>query len=698
MIKEAFLGLFSRGKGARPRSAAAATPPAPDAATETGFEEAQALFREGNFAAAEEICRKILQLDPDHSGALHLRGAAEIRGGRYGEAVELLAGAVSINPAVPDYHKALGDAFRQLGRIDKAIESYREAVRLNPDYADARNNLGVALAMSGNPEAAIESYRAVLRLDPEFAEAHVNLGNALQQQGLLEASVECYREALRVRPDYALAYNNLGLALRDLGQVEAARTCDERLMQLAPSDGTRIRLATTLPVVSMSRQEILRMRTNFKNNVCAILEQGATLADPLAEVGQANFYLAYHGMNDREPQVLVARLYEQACPALRYVAPHCRQARRPSAATLRVGFLSKFFFNHSVGTWFSRLIDLLAAEGPFEVVLLTVGHVAEDTVRRTFSSGLEHVSVPERLDSARKMVGDLQLDILVYADIGMEPVGYFLAFSRLAPVQCAMLGHPVTTGIPNVDYFISSALFEPENARNHYSESLLLLNSLPVYMAKPAIPVALKGRGALGLPEDRVLYVCPMMLHKLHPDFDEAMAQILRRDPRGEIVLFRDGRHPARHEFLMERFSRTMPDVLDRVRFLPWLSTDDLMSVFMAADVVLDSYHFGAGTTAFMVLATGNPIVTLPSEFVRGRPAYGCYRKMGIMDCVAGSPQEYVELAIRVGADADFRAAVRQRILENNWKLFEDRAVVREMAGALQRIAGRESPGTGDTK
>src|SRR5208337_1279441 len=93
---------------------------------------------------------------------------------------------------------------------------------------------------------------------------------------------------------------------------------------------------------------------------------------------------------------------------------------------------------------------------------------------------------------AREQIAALALDILFYQDIGMEPTSFFLAFARLAPVQCVSFGHPNTTGIPNMDYFVSNDLFEPPDAPSHYSERLILLHDLPTlaYYYKPPLPAA----------------------------------------------------------------------------------------------------------------------------------------------------------------------------------------------------------------
>src|SRR5207249_4355624 len=105
-------------------------------------------------------------------------------------------------------------------------------------------------------------------------------------------------------------------------------------------------------------------------------------------------------------------------------------------------------------------------------------------------------------------------DLLFYADIGMDAISYFLAYARLAPVQCVTWGHPVTTGIPNVDAFLSADVLEPPGAEAHYSERLVRLGRLPTWYECPIVPAEPAGRAALGLPADATLYVCPQSLFK----------------------------------------------------------------------------------------------------------------------------------------------------------------------------------------
>src|SRR6185437_8243427 len=85
------------------------------------------------------------------------------------------------------------------------------------------------------------------------------------------------------------------------------------------------------------------------------------------------------------------------------------------------------------------------------------------------------------LPRAVEQISQQAFDILLYADIGMDLLSYYLAFARLAPVQCTTWGHPVTSGISQIDYFISSQELEPADADSHYSEKLVKLSSPPTY-------------------------------------------------------------------------------------------------------------------------------------------------------------------------------------------------------------------------
>ena len=105
-----------------------------------------------------------------------------------------------------------------------------------------------------------------------------------------------------------------------------------------------------------------------------------------------------------------------------------------------------------------------------------------------------------------------------------------------------------------------------------------------------------------------------------------------------------------------------------------------------AADVLLDPLHYGGGLTSFDGLSLNKPIVTLPGSFVRGRYTFGFYRTMGVTECVAGSVDDYVERAVRLGVDRDWRMHVVDRIRESSGAIFESGESIREYDRIFRRL------------
>jgi predicted O-linked N-acetylglucosamine transferase (SPINDLY family) len=238
----------------------------------------------------------------------------------------------------------------------------------------------------------------------------------------------------------------------------------------------------------------------------------------------------------------------------------------------------------------------------FEVVVLFLGSHHDEIGEFIRRRADRHLEVPRLLPAARRLIAEQDLDVLLYTDIGMEPVTYSLAFSRLAPAQAAFVGHPLTTGIPTIDYFVSSAWYEPDDADQHYTETLARLNSLHTCYYRPMPTRLVKSRDLFGLSHTDHVYACLQSLFKLHPSFDEMLAGILGSDPRGVLVLLH-GRRPRSVEALQHRWATTMPDVVDRIRWLPEREYDAFLQLAAIADVLLDPFPFGGGNTSLEELS-----------------------------------------------------------------------------------------------
>ena len=230
--------------------------------------------------------------------------------------------------------------------------------------------------------------------------------------------------------------------------------------------------------------------------------------------------------------------------------------------------------------------------------------------------------MPMPFDGIVKTIREAQCDLIYYWEVGTDAINYFLPFFGLAPVQCTSWGVQVTSGIAQINYYLSSELVEPPDANNHYTETLLLAKTLLTYQYRTALPESVKKREDFGFSSNQHLYVCAQHLGKFHPDFDAIIAAILRRDNLGVMVITEDRyRHAAKQ--LRSRFARRMADVTERIVFLPRQSRPDYLSLMAAADVLLDPPYFGGVNTTYDGISLAKPIVTMPSRFHRGRYTYG---------------------------------------------------------------------------
>ncbi len=519
---------------------------------------AQQQHQAGQVAAAEAGYRQVLAINPRNPAAIYGMAVLAYQTGRLSDAA-VYAGRLADNqPNSVQAQFTLGSIRKAQGDLAGAVESLALAAAYDPGNVAVRCALGAAYRDQADFARAIEAYLAATRLQPADEGIWSHLANAHWGAERFEDATDAFRKAVALRPDHPRPYLNLSRALFEQGDYEAALECCRKALDIEPAPGALVQFRTMLPVILESEQQIDNVRNCLHHNLDAMAQEPLRIADPITEIGRANFFLAYHGRDDRALQTSIADVYRRICPSLTLSAAHCEhRAGRGGTGEIRIGFISKFFANHSIGRTSRGIIERLSRDR-FKVVAIFLDPPADETAHAIARAADEVLVIGHDLDRARRAIAGNRLDILFYQDIGMDVFTYFLAFARLAPVQCASFGHPETTGISTIDYYVSTDLWEPEDGASHYSEKLMCLHDVGsvAYYYKPDLPDPLKPRGDFGLSEDAHLYICPQALFKFHPTFDHILGEILRRDPAGTVVLV-DGKFRRWSELLRERFRRT---------------------------------------------------------------------------------------------------------------------------------------------
>jgi predicted O-linked N-acetylglucosamine transferase (SPINDLY family) len=687
--------------GARTHLAAAVARDARSASAQAALGDL--LRREGRAGEAAAAYRAAVALDPANA-SLHLRLANALLAdpGQLDAAMDCLRRVVALAPEHAAAHLQLGMALWRRGDVAPAIALAERAIRLDAGLPAGHAALGAMLRHVGRHEEAIASLQAALTRNPDDAEACFNLGACLAEAGDLAQAAPWVERAVALAPGHLPAAIKLGSLLTSLGRQEAALAAYRAALARFPHDPV-LRLGATmaeLPMVHDDVAQVERCRARYGASLDALAQffadrGGATARVDAEAIGSEQpFFLAYQGRDDRALAArygaMVAGVMQAAYPQW---APPPRVAPPAPGEKIRVAIVSGHFWAHSVLKVPTRGWLALLDRTRFRVLGYHVGARVDSETAAVRRACDRFVQGPLSLAQWCETIRADAPHVVIFPELGMDAVTPRLAALRLAPIQCVSLGHPVTSGLPTIDWFVSSESMEAPDAEAHYTERLLRLPNLGFAYVPPIIEATAMRRDAIGLRGDAVAFWCCQHLPKYQPQFDHVFARIARRldaaqfvfiaSPRGEEVT---ARFRAR---LARAFAAHGLDAARYVVILPRLTTADFAGVAAICDVFLDSIGWSGMNTALESLAGALPIVTWPGPLMRSRHSLAVLRMLDVSETVAGSEDEYVDIAVRLGCDPEWRAAISARMAANRARVEADPAPVRALEAWIEQVAGR---------
>ena len=664
----------------------------------------------GRLSEADSSYAQALTQDPHNADALYLRGVLLGQLHNLDAAIDHLNRALELTPDSADVRNAIGNIYLQTDRLDEAAAAFEAALQINPKYVEVRYNLGNVRYRQGNLDEAVRCFKRTLARKPKFVDAHINLGNVYLDMGKPDDARKSLERAIKYEPNSAKAHHNLGNLCRDQNDQDAAlqhyqaainanpafveaivaKAISEQLMgryedavqtyedaySVTQDPYHKLSRGLALPVIPDSTDQINQARSRLRHELDQCVLRPYSLEELADRCRCPSFYLAYHGLNERDTLSTIAKKFVHACPDLAWTAPHVSEDADGPDERIRIGFISTFLGRHTIGRFTGGIIRNLDRSKFHVTVIVPPDRVSQ--VSDWVTPADDVVTLSMNLRNDRRRIADQRLDVLYYPDIGMNAHTYLLAFSRLARVQSVTWGHPITTGIPNMDYFLIGNIMEVDDARDHYSEQLLRFPSLTTYYPRPMLPPSSINRSTFGFSDDQHLYFCPQTSFKFHPNYDAMLMSVLEHDPKGVLVV-PTGSYRGWDDRLRARWNRVSPRVNDRIAFLPKMPNAQFMSFMAGADVLLDTPVFGGGSTAFEAINAGAAIVTLPPRYMRGRVTQGLFRTIGVTDCIAESPNDYVNIAFRLANDRDWRHHVACSIQQSGHQVFEQQAALRDM-------------------
>lgn len=676
---------------------------------DTEIKKAFEYHQAGQLEKAQEIYKKILEINPNHSNSLHLSGVMAYQSGKNDIAANLINRAIQTRPEESVFYLSLGSVYKAQGRLDEAILSYQKALELNPDYAEAYNNMGNAVKAHGRLDEAILHYKKALELKPDYAEAYNNMGNAVFAQSKLDEAILHYKKAIQLNSNFAMAYYNIGVVFKDQGRLDEAIWNYQKALQLNPNLvevwdnlGVAFSAQNRLVEAVSCYQKALKLNPNYAeaynnlgiafypqgkleeailhykkalelnpdyaeayNNLGAVFKsqartnkaiscyQKALQIKPDFVAAHSNLLYVSHYHESIDPVQLFldhkqwAKLH--ALPLSNTIQPHLND--RSPERRLRVGYVSPDFCMHPVVNFIE---PILASHdrSVFEIFCysdVVCPDAATDHLKSLAGCWRDIAGMSD--EQIADLIRDDQIDILV--DLaGHTAYNRMLLFARKpAPIQVTYLGYPNTTGLSTMDYRITDSWADPPGEIDHlYSEELVRLpHCFLCYRLPGTCPETAK---LPALTNRQITFGSFNNLAKVTPEVIALWSAILEAVPDARMIMKskpladKNTRQHIREMFVKNGVTAA------RVNLIGFTSTfAEHLELYNSVDIGLDTLPYNGVTTTCEALWMGVPVIVLAGGNHASRVGVSLLSNIGLTDLIAESTEAYLEKAVKLAGD-----------------------------------------------
>jgi predicted O-linked N-acetylglucosamine transferase (SPINDLY family) len=582
---------------------------------------------------------------------------------------------------------AIAALFRDAECIEKtegaasAAALYKRWIALNPDdpqLAAAHFNMAVVAQRSGDAFAAINALRDALRIDPEFHPSYINLGRALEDIGQTGAAVSQWLALVNRLPALnGPALRHKVMALHQLGRVLEFNHAD------APAEDALRQAIDLSPGQSQAIQHWIALRQRQCKWPVVQGWDGVEARQLLAHVSPLSaavmfddpvFQLARNASYARQAIARPAHVYDHAA----------RRAERPKH--LRIGYVSSDLREHAVGFGLCEVMEL-HDRSRFDIHAYYCGIARDDDTRERIRSAVDHWNDITGLsdDAAAARIAADGIDILVDVNGYTRDARTAVFARRSAPIAANWFGFPGTMGTPYHHYLIADGHVVPEGHETFFTERVLRLPCYQPNDRKRVIAPEPPQRSAEGLPEKGFVFCCLNGAQKLTPQLFGAWMKILAATEGSVLWLLDSGPETSQRLRLLAAAAGIAPE---RICFAPKRPNPQHLARYVLADLFLDTFPYGAHTTASDAMWMGTPVLTLEGKGFAARVAAGLVRNASLPDLVCTNLDDYVVRAIAIAAVPGAAAELRRRLRagRDHCVLFDVPLLVTSLEGLYDRM------------
>ncbi len=662
-------------------------------------------IKQRRFQLATRALQRLHNRYPRHAQLYYQSGRLAEAQGQDSLAIKSYTQAVALNSQLAPAHYQLGFLHDKHNNFGLSISAFGRYLQLRPKTRSSKVYMQLALVFSRfkHEGTAVQFYLKALEHENVDPLVYFLLAQTLDQLGDLDLALKSLMtlgELYNARLD--LLALMMGYLLERQGEYQTALNCYDEAIERNPHQILwQLKRDLTYPLIPDSHAEIEAVRVRMEQGLDRVLER--LQHQPIQIARNQFFYLtmmhgnavytSYHHYSPLQLRTQLAQVTERVMPKPLAFEP------APLAQDQRI-HLGIFSADKSLALTYVYAGAMAEGLDPARFRVTVFSTSPEITLlfkpESKYHFSQPHVSwrlISDNIYEALKQIRASHLQAMFFTEPGWDFRQYMLAMFRVAPVQCTSWMNPGTTGLKQMDYYLSAEAMEVPGAESHYIEKLERWSSFPSSVPAVSFPEPV-ARSEFGLADSDHLYLCLQNLLKLHPDFDQLLAGILRADPQGQIILL-SGKGERLAQKMTQRFQRHMPELMDRIWVFPELDNVQFLNLLQVGDVMLDPLYYGGGTTTYQALAWGIPLVTLPTERMVGQITAALCRRLDYAEGIVDSPEAYIETAVALACDPERRMVIQERLRTNAHRIFEDPQASVCLAEFLERtlVVGHSKSG-----
>jgi protein O-GlcNAc transferase len=542
-----------------------------------------------------------------------------------------------------------GLALHRQGKLGDAKRIYEKIIQKQSDHFDALHLLGVINAQVKQYKVSLQFFDKALQINKTKFEVFNNRGNVLFELKRLDEALTSYDEALRIKPDYLEALSNRGITLRELKRLEDALKNDDEALRIKPDyeflHGIRQHTRMKLCVWTDYEESVAKLET--------MINAGAPVSTPFAVLGL---------IDDPKVQRRCSETYiahKQLKQVLGNINKSSNKKDKP-----RIGYFSADFHNHAT---LHLMLEVFKNHdnSRFDFYAFSFGPETNDSWQQEAKScfkefiNVKDISDTKVAERSRQLGIDIAVDLKGFTQ-GFRP-GIFA--NRAASIQINYLGYPGTLGADFMDYIIADRIVIPAESRQFYTEKVLYLpNCYQPNIRTREVSEKEISRKEMGLPQDGIVYCSFNNTYKITPQMFSIWLEILKGVDKSVLWILCNSETVKQN--LIE-FANAHRVASSRIIFASYLPVEEHLKRLPLADVFLDTYPYNAHTTASDAVRVGVPIVTLVGQSFASRVAASILAAVNMSELVANTPQDYKNLAIRLGSDRNYLQTVSAELKTN---------------------------------